>query len=88
VMLALASGNGDFAESDVWLFGARTAAIAAALTDARHRVSRGSDSEPAFQRQQERGGFHEWDATGKRAAFARCVQQIGAEHRGRPARRG
>lgn len=34
-MDTLASGNGEFAESEVWLFSAETLALVAALVDAR-----------------------------------------------------
>ena len=37
VMDTLASGNGEFAESEVWLFSAETLALVAALVEARER---------------------------------------------------
>jgi hypothetical protein len=47
LIVALASGNGEFAESDQWLFSQRTTAIAGALTDARRD---GRYSEEEWQR--------------------------------------
>ena len=35
IMDTLASGNGEFAESEVWLFGAETLGLVAALVEAR-----------------------------------------------------